>query len=59
MTGARTAFVTTTSPLTVTPAGASTALPALKDEAYTPTIGDRVAVIGFDTSKLLIVCKVG
>jgi hypothetical protein len=35
------------------------ALPALKDASYTPAVGDRVAVMAFDTSKLLIVCKVG
>ena len=59
MTGARTAFVTTTSPLTVTLVGSTTAQPAFRDLAYTPVVADRVAVIDFDASKLLVVCKVG
>lgn len=56
--GARTAFVTTVSPLTVTPAGESTAHPALVITAYTPVVADRVAVIPLDTSKLLVLGKV-
>lgn len=55
----RTAFVTATSPLTVTVAGATVPVPALKDASYTPTVGDRVAVTALDATKLLIVCKVG
>ena len=59
MTGARTAFVTTTSPLTVTLVGSTVAQPALCNLAYTPVVADRVAVIDFDASKLLVICKVG
>ena len=58
MTGARTAFVTATSPLTVTLVGSTTAQPALCNLAYTPVVADRVAVIDFDTSKLLVLGKV-
>lgn len=58
MTGAKTAFVTTISPLTVTPAGESTAHPALVNTTYAPAVGDRVAVIPLDTSKLLVLGKV-
>ena len=59
MTGARTAFVTTVSPLTVTLAGSTQAQPALRVLAYTPVVTDRVAVIDFDESKLLVLGKVG
>ena len=54
----RTAFVTTASPLTVTIAGADTAVPALKVGSYTPTVGDRVAVDSLDQTKILVVGKV-
>ena len=59
MTGARTAFVTVASPLTVTLAGSTQAQPALRVLAYTPVVADRVAVIDFDESKLLVLGKVG
>lgn len=58
VTGATTAFVTTVSPLTVTPVGESTAHPALVITLYTPTVGDRVATIPLDTSRLLVLGKV-
>ena len=58
MTGARTAFVTTVTPLTVTLVGSTVAQPALRNLAYTPVVADRVAVIDFDTSKLLVLGKV-
>lgn len=56
--GVHTAFVAATSPLTVKESGSSAAVPALKNAAYTPVVGDRVAVVPFDSTKLLIICKV-
>jgi len=38
------ANVVTTSPLTILVDGSQTAVPSVKDRAYTPSIGDRVYV---------------
>lgn len=54
----RSAFVTTTSPLTITYPGETVALPARRDASYSPTVGDKVAVIQLDGSKLLVLCKI-
>lgn len=54
----RSAFVTTTSPLTITYPGETVALPARRDASYSPTVGDKVAVVQLDGSKLLVLCKI-
>jgi hypothetical protein len=55
----RTAFVSTASPLKVRFPGSSAQLPALKNAAYTPTVGDRVAVETLDETQLYVDGKVG
>lgn len=52
------ATVTSASPLTVTVDGASTAAAAVRLAAYTPAAGDRVAVMPYGKSQLLILGKV-
>ena len=55
----RTAFVTSTDPLEVTFPGMAASVRALKDSDYDPAIGDLVAVLPIDGSRLYVPGKVG